>query len=247
MSRSARRSALGSALLAAAALAGGASPSRADEVPPHTSVGDTHSGHLTDGGAELPLRGPGFHWASNRGNDNARFAVPALVGAIARAADRVRRDHPGSDLEIHDLSLPGGGPIRGHGSHRSGRDADIAYYARNADGSAMNPTQPIWFGARGRERGAPASRARRFDARRTWAFVHTLLRDRTIRVQYVFMHPRLQRRLLAAARGEAAALHAVLRTPRGRRMDPHADHMHVRIHCPRPDLAHGCADGRRRR
>lgn len=60
------------------------------------------------------------------------------------------------------------------------------------------------------------------------------------------MHPALQLVLLNHARAASApaefvaALERVLRTPRGRRVDPHADHFHVRIVCPAADVARGC-------
>lgn len=216
----------------------------AQDVPPNTSVGDTHDGHIAGGGAELPRRGPGFHFATNRENPEARYGTPALIGALTRAAAAVAEAHPGSDLAIHDVSLRGGGPIQGHGSHRSGRDADVAYYARNPDGAAMNPTRSIWFARSGRERGVRREEAAVFDAARTSVFLLALLRDEAIEVRYVFMAPHLSRRVREAAGDaeEAAALGRVLRRPRGRRVDPHADHLHVRIACPADDVAFGCLE-----
>lgn len=226
---------------AAALLVGSSALAQRADAPAGTSVGDTHEGYLVEG-AELPLEGPGFHFHTNRGNPAARYGTPALVGAITRAAAEVAREHPGSDLEIHDLSFRTGGPIRGHGSHRSGRDADIAYYALGADGAPMSPTRSIWFAPPGIERHAPEASAARFDARRTWRFVRALLNDRAVRVSHVFMAPHLQRLLLRAAGRDAARLRAVVRTPRGRRVDPHADHLHVRIECTPADRRHGCRD-----
>lgn len=211
-----------------------------DAAPPNTSVGDVHEGHLV-GGAELPRSGPGFHFVTNRGNPDARYGATTLVDALQRAAARVAEAHPGSDLAIHDIAHHGGGPIRGHGSHRSGRDVDVAYYATLPDGAPMNPTASIWFVGGGRERNAAAATGRRFDATRTWAFLEGLLGDRTIRVSHVFMAPHLQRLVLDAAGRDATRLRPVLRRPRGRRVDPHADHFHVRIHCP-PSDARYCVD-----
>lgn len=228
--------------LIAVALALVASSALAQEAPSHTSVGDVHEGRIAGGGAELPLHGEGFHFETNRGNPEARYGVPTLVGALVRAARAVAAAHPGSDLAIHDLALRGGGPIEGHGSHRSGRDVDVAYYALLPDGAPMSPTASIWFASGGLERGRPATTARRFDAVRTGAFLRALLDDRAIRVSHVFMAPHLQALLLRTARRDAADLRRVLRRPRGHRVDPHADHFHVRIHCPPSDVRHGCRD-----
>ena len=216
----------------------------AQTTPLHTSVGTTHGGRVAGGGVELPLEGDGYHFETNRGNPRARYGTPALVGALVRASAEVARVHPGSDLAIHDLGFPNGGPIRGHGSHRSGRDVDVAYYALTPDGAPMNPTRSIGFLSHGRARGVPADSAPRIDLERTWLLLRTLLVDEAIGVQYVFMAPWLQRQLLAHAEGDpmSAAAARVLRTPRGRRVDPHADHLHLRIHCPPADLEHGCVE-----
>ena len=193
------------------------------------SVGTVHDGALR-GAAALPLRGPGFHWVSNRGNADARHGIPELVLALTRAAAAVAAAHPESDLAIHDLSFERGGAIPGHGSHRSGRDADVAYYALDASGAEINPTSSLWF----RSNGA-SERGERFDATRTALLLRTLVREPSVTVQYVFMAPHLQRAVTRAAGRDRAALARVLRTPRGRRVDPHADHFHVRVRCPRGD------------
>ncbi|MBZ0118214.1 MAG: hypothetical protein K8H88_14525, partial [Sandaracinaceae bacterium] len=94
----------------------------------------------------------------------------------------------------------------------------------------------------GLERGQLRAQAARFDAERNTLLLETLLADATIGVQYVFMEPGLQRLVRAHARRRPSsrAISSVLRTPRGRNVDPHADHLHVRIDCPAADVAHGC-------
>lgn len=214
------------------------------------SVGNTHTGSLVSG-YPLPLRGPGFHFATHRGNPSAHFGTSALVRALMRATASVAASFPGSDLAIEDLSFERGGPIEGHGSHRSGRDADVTYYARHADGRPMNPSRSIWFDSNLRERGVGRSRAARFDPIRTHHLLNVLMHDSSIRVQYIFMAPHLQRALVAEARrADRRRLRRVLRRPRasrsmrraGIRMDPHADHFHLRIYCPPADIAHGCVN-----
>jgi penicillin-insensitive murein endopeptidase len=76
--------------------------------------------------------------------------------------------------------------------------------------------------------------------------VRSLLTDREIEVQYVFINGALAELLLSAARadGEDPALLAraavLLRQPAG--VDPHDDHMHVRVACAVGDRALGCLD-----
>ncbi len=214
----------------------------AQDVPPRTSVGRPQDGFIAGGGEALPLSGGGYHWESNRGNAHANYGSPLLIAALVRAAAQVAGRHPGSDIAIHDISFENGGRIVGHGSHTSGRDADVAYYAASQDGARINPTESVYFLPDGRARQGGAH----LDAERTTLFLAEMLNDPTIRVQYVFMHRGLQRLVVARARRAhptaVARLTAVLRPPRGRRVDPHADHLHVRIRCPESDVAFGCRD-----
>ena len=229
MPRGLRRG-LGALAIVAAALSAGAA-SLAQPPSDSVSLGTTHDGRLEDAVA-LPFRGDGFHWETNRGNADARYGTAELVGALTRAAAAVARAHPGSDLVVHDLSRPDGGPVRGHRSHRSGRDADVGYYALDGDGAPMNPTVSIWFTRSGRARAGRAT----FDGERNALLLRELLADRAIEVQQVFMARHLQRRVVSATpRRLRDRLRRVLRTPRGRRVDPHADHLHLRIRCPRGD------------
>ncbi|MFK7989991.1 MAG: penicillin-insensitive murein endopeptidase [Sandaracinaceae bacterium] len=202
-----------------------------DEPSESVSEGTPQRGHLTNA-AELPLRGHGFHWETQRRNADGRYGTEELVHALVHAAGVVADAHPGSDLLIEDLSRPSGGRIRGHRSHRSGRDADVAYYAERGEGGPLNPSRSLWFTRSLRVRAGRAT----FDAVRTVLLLETLLADRSIEVSHLFMAPHLQRAVLdAASAAHRAQFRDVLRTPRGRRMDPHADHFHIRIRCPHGD------------
>jgi hypothetical protein len=59
----------------------------------------------------------------------------------------------------------------------------------------------------------------RFDAERNWAFLAALLAERSIELRDVFTDPALQRNV-----------------------DPHADHLHIRLRCPPAHRRAGCAD-----
>lgn len=223
-------------MLCAAALA---QPRVAAQDDPTESVseGTPQRGRLRNA-AELPLRGHGFHWETRRRNADGHYGTEELVHALVNAAGVVADAHPGSDLLIEDLSRPEGGRIRGHRSHRSGRDADVAYYAQRAEGGPLNPSRSLWFTRSLRVRAGRAT----FDAARNVLLLETLLSDRSIDVSHLFMAPHLQRAVLAAASSEhRARFEQVMRTPRGRGMDPHADHFHVRIRCPRGDRP-ACVD-----
>src|SRR5690242_15710310 len=65
--------------------------------------------------------------------DNS-YGHPALVLMLERSAREVARAAKGSVLTVGDLSRQDGGPLAGHVSHQSGRDADIGFYLRDGSG-----------------------------------------------------------------------------------------------------------------
>lgn len=209
--------------------------------PQGTSIGATNRGRLV-GGAPLPRAGPGFRFESVRGNPDARYGTPMLVGALVRAVSRVERELPGGRLVIEDLSAEHGGPLPGHGSHHSGRDVDIRFYAADPQGRPVDGRN-VRFGPDGRALdGGPE----RLDVPRNWLLVRALLEDEEARVRYVFVHRGIERALLAHARDQRAPASLRVRAARVMRgpgtplASPHDDHMHVRIECPPSDRAHGC-------
>ena len=97
-----------------------------------SSIGSPTNGRL-EGGVALPLSAPGLRY-NDRRSENARFGTVETIGAILRAAAVVSRELPGSELVVNDIGLERGGAIAHHGSHRSGRDADILFYLLGDDG-----------------------------------------------------------------------------------------------------------------
>jgi penicillin-insensitive murein endopeptidase len=212
-----------------------------------TSIGSPSNGRL-EGGLPLPLSGGGFRFNERR-DPSARHATVEVIGAIMRAAARVRERFTGSELIVNDLSLPQGGRIAHHGSHRAGRDADILFYLRGDDGgftpSVGAPIDPDGLGFDFKDLSVPEDDVRvHFDAERTWAFVAALLEDREADVQRIFVVEHLREALLRAA--ERANAPAALRERFGdvacQPSYPHDDHLHVRWFCSFEDLASGCED-----
>jgi penicillin-insensitive murein DD-endopeptidase len=171
---------------------------------------------------------------ANRGNF---YGTSELIALLQRTAQSVAGHWPGSQLSVGELSAPKGGKLDGHHSHRSGRDADVAFFMRDDRGRAASFRRFVAFGAEG-----VALRARpalRFDDARNWAVVSSILRDRQARVQYIFVAQALRTRLLMQGRRQAEsdeflrAAAAVLVEPK--EGQKHDDHFHVRIYCPRDD------------
>ncbi|MET0286111.1 MAG: penicillin-insensitive murein endopeptidase [Polyangiales bacterium] len=212
-----------------------------------TSVGSPTNGKLT-GGVPLPLQGPGFRHNDKRSRD-ARFGTVEAVRAIIRAADRVAREAPGSELVVNDLGLPEGGKISHHGSHRAGRDADILFFLRDDAGNTRpavgEAIEPDGTGYDYKDLAIAEDDIRvHFDAERTWRFVRALLEDPEAPVQRIFVVEHLRAKLLTEAERSHAPRAIVQRFADVSCQPgyPHDDHLHVRWYCSLEDLAQGCQD-----
>lgn len=233
------------------AVAVGAPPVPTDPVPAFdrpfadlapgvsASVGTTRDGYLV-GGLPLPTSGPlaARPVSVHRGAD---YATPSLVRALTRAAERVDRSWPGSILWAGDASAAGGGDLPNHASHNSGRDVDLAFYRRSADGRLGDiPTLTV-FGTDLR-----AAAGLRFDAPRNWALVAALLEDPEVEVQWIFIASHLRDALLDEARAIDARPElieratSVLAQPSD--SSPHAEHYHLRVYCSAEERLAGCLD-----
>ncbi len=162
------------------------------------------------------------------------YGHPALVLMLERSAHEVARAAPGAVMLVGDLSREPGGPLPGHRSHQSGRDADVAFYVRDAKGRPAKLTHFVTFDGNGR---ATDGSGLVFDDERNWLLVQAWLTDHRAGILHVFISTPLRARLLAYAAAhdalrayvnEAAAL---LHQPED--STPHDDHFHVRIACPR--------------
>jgi penicillin-insensitive murein endopeptidase len=169
-----------------------------------------------------------------RGRSRARaFGHPALVLMLQRSAKDVASAVPGSVLLVGDVSARGGGPLSGHRSHQSGRDADLAFYMKNRQGRLVTPADLVTFDGEGQ---ATDGSGLVFDDQRNWLLLQSWARDRRAGLSHVFVSDPLRARLLAYARRHAKfradveAAMALLKQPE--QGEPHDDHFHVRISCP---------------
>lgn len=165
-----------------------------------------------------------------------------LVAMLRRASTAVARDFPGSRLTVGDMSDHDGGPIGHHASHQSGRDVDIAFYARDARGRPRVLDDYVSFNGRGLPiAGGPW----RFDVARNWALVAALLEDPAVRVEHIFVSTPLRALLIAHARSINARpmllVRAQLVMHQPTHALPHSNHFHVRIACPSGDAQ--CVEG----
>ena len=234
-------------LLALAAL--GCAPSMPSPLAPalRGSIGLPHHGVIT-GALEMPRRGEGYVLLRSKG---ARWGNPRLVSAIQTAAADVWRARPGGEpLVVGDLSAQAGGFIRGHRSHRTGRDVDLLLYALTPEGIPVRSPGFIRFGPDGLadyedEHGKNVFL--RLDVERSWMLVKALLGSPEADVQWIFVARWVEALVIeyARARDEDPELlwqaENVLLQPGD--SAAHDDHFHVRIACTPEETVAGCLSG----
>lgn len=195
------------------------------------SIGSPTDGHLV-GGSHLD-EAPYLRIVPVYSGSDVRWGLEPLVGMIDRAARQVRRQFPDAITSVGHLSRLGGGDLDRHRSHESGRDADIGFFVRSANGHPLLPSRFVQFTGEGTAPGWPGAY---FDDAKNWALVAALVTDPEAHVTHLFVASPLRARLLAYAErmGAPASIRMraaeVLQQPRGAL--PHDDHFHVRIGCP---------------
>lgn len=174
------------------------------------------------------------HLVVKASSSSARYGHPALVLMLRRSAKQISKDARGIKMLVGDLSREGGGPLYGHRSHQSGRDADVGFFATNSTGKSVQLREFVKFGADGKSAG---SSNLIFDDYRNWLLVQAWVTDTRAGLSHIFVSHGLRARLLAFASKDARFKRyveraaALLKQPE--HGEPHDDHFHVRIACPR--------------
>lgn len=161
------------------------------------------------------------------------YGHPALVLMLQRSAQDIGKMAPGAVLLVGDLSYEHGGPISGHRSHQSGRDADVAFYMKDRNGKRVAATRFVAFDGSGR---AKDGSGLVFDDELNWFLVQSWARDTRAGLSHIFISRPLRERLIRFAQKQPGTRKylplalALLKQPE--RGEPHDDHFHVRITCP---------------
>lgn len=212
-----------------------------------TSVGSPTEGHLTTS-VPLPLHGPGFEF-NPRKDAARRHGTYELVRAVMAAAASANDVHPGGTLTVGDLSMPQGGEIAGHASHRAGRDVDVMFYLQHEDGRPFAaksiPIEPDGTGVDYKDlTTADDDVPVKIDVPRTWAFVAALVGDENNHVARIFVVEHVRTMLLDEGKrvGASKALLERVGHVTCQPKFPHDDHMHVRFFCSPDDIDAGCLD-----
>jgi penicillin-insensitive murein endopeptidase len=217
-----------------AALRGTASLPARYSAPPLSKASLT-VGHPNDGFQVRAKRLQRTDSLAVRKASSARvYGHPALVLMLRRSARDVALAAPGSVLLVGDLSAKSGGAISGHRSHQSGRDADVAFYVKDARGKPIAARDFTAFDGEGKAKNGSSVV---FDDMRNWLLVESWAKDRRAGLSHVFVSDPLRARLLGYARKHPkfsrylAEATALLKQPE--HGEPHDDHFHVRIECPK--------------
>jgi penicillin-insensitive murein DD-endopeptidase len=207
------------------------------------SYGRPSHGYLIDG-VRLPNRGEGFTTRETwqlRGN---RYGTDELVELLQGVARRMRAKVKDTRLVIADLSSNGGGAAHTfHRSHQTGRDVDLLYYMRDAEGKPFEADAMRVFD---RKLAAKDGSGITVDVPRTWLLVRELLTADEANVQYIFMFQPIAQKIIEHAESIKEDPVIIARAVRACRQPgdsaPHNDHMHVRVYCAADDRQFGCVD-----
>lgn len=217
------------------------------ESSPSLSIGSVAKGKLING-VRLPNVGQGFiNEIEYKPNREANWGTEELIKGLIDGAEKVKKLYPGSILYIRDLSLKDGGPIPHHGSHQSGRDADLLFYLVNEEKEIV-PSKLIKLNKNGIGEEIDKDGRKRFyyfDAKRTWSLIKFMILNKDMHLQRIFISEDLRRLILNEAYKEKNLPKWVLE--RGEQIlcepnTPHDDHIHLRIFCTIEDYHYGCRD-----
>jgi penicillin-insensitive murein DD-endopeptidase len=173
------------------------------------------------------------HLRIKAGNEQNTYGHPALVLMLRRSAKEVARAGRGAPMLVGDLSREQGGPLAGHRSHQSGRDADVGFFALDRKGKPIELGRFVRFGKDGK---ALDGSGAVFDDWRNWLLVQSWVNDQRAGLSHIFISSALRLRLLRyaqsrpALRASVPEVAALLKQPED--TSPHDDHFHVRIACP---------------
>ena len=209
------------------------------------SVGKPSGGYLIDG-VRIPDEGDGFCTREVWKGRNNRYGTDELIDLVTQVAKRMHKRFKDVRIVVADLSGRtggGAGAWQFHRSHQSGRDADLLYYMRDANGQPFEPDAMHQFNARGYARDGSGLRV---DVARTWALVKELVDAPEAPVQYIFMYEPIAQMLIDHAKEKGEPMDVIVRVRKALKQPgdsaKHDDHMHVRVYCAPADREYGCID-----
>ncbi len=199
-------------------------------VPSAWSAQSDPVGYYSNGSirnsVKLPDSGPGYIKLFLH-RDRA-WGTQEMIDLLIHSAGAMNKKFPGMDrLQVGDVSKHDGGDVTDlHSSHQNGLDVDLTYYRVNL--VEQRPSQINGFA----ENMVIRNRiSKNFDGARNWEFIKKLHESGD--VQRIFVDPVIKKEICRQARlkKELVRFDDILRSIRP--YANHADHMHVRLRCPR--------------
>ena len=192
----------------------------------------------------LPREGDGYVIPPIWKKRGLNYGTDEMIRLIVHVGRRMAVDSPGAVFGVGDISKQQGGPSAWHRSHQSGRDVDLIFFVKDANGKPTKSYYMRRFNADGATQ--PGGKKYLFDVERNWLLVRAAIENPIAKVQYMFVYDPLKQLLLDHAReiGEPEGLieqaSHILHQP-GDSL-PHDDHCHMRIYCSLTDRQVGCVD-----
>lgn len=192
------------------------------------AVGRPNRGKLVNG-EQMPKQSSWYTLVRERNAWGTNETITQLQKALrkintSKALKKKRKRIP--PLVIGDLSRKGGGRLKPHKSHQTGRDVDLGYYHHGDVPSRFR-----------------TATKKNLDYELTWALIDAFIEADA--VDYIFIDRKLQRWIVdwalennKAKKSELKRIFGCLpsKTPAIIRHEPgHKNHMHVRFRCPSSD------------
>jgi len=209
------------------------------------SIGDVSDGFLVNA-RRLADPNPNTAFLPVQFRRGLVFTTDELADLVTRAAASVAQEFPESVVYLGNFSAPHGGDIPYSVSHNSGRDCDVAFFMKDADGAPYVPPDLIELDENGMAMVDELPQPYYFDVDRNWALIQAFLSNDHDRLQYIFVSKGLKGLLLDHAKVKGvppeviAAADEILQQPSGSL--PHNDHFHLRVFCSDDDVWAGCKD-----
>ncbi len=217
----------------------------ADPAMGSISIGDVSDGFLVQA-HRLGDPNPNTAFLPVQFRRGLVFTTDELAELVTRSAASVAQEFPESVVYLGNFSASHGGDIPYSVSHNSGRDCDVAFFMKDANGAPYVPPDLIELDESGVAIVEELPQPYYFDVERNWALIQALLSNDHDRLQYIFVSQGLKNLLLEYAQNKGvptemiAAADEILQQPSGSL--PHNDHFHLRVFCSDDDVWGGCKD-----
>ena len=171
-------------------------------------------------------------WAAGR-----TYGQRDVYEALSFAAQSVQQEYPGSYLAYLDVSHRKGGQIRGHLSHKQGRDVDLLLLGHHRSGTLVPAGvsySDIGYSLKYDCKTFENANGHMLDGRRNWSMLMALQVNPHRSIERIFLEPCLKDWLLKVGKDAGASQEQLAWVEdvvgyAGINSADHLDHMHIRF------------------